>query len=101
VGREATGLLELLSRWFGRESNSKEVAKERLRMVLVHDRASMSPQLWENLKEDLIRVISRYVEIDESAMEVQIQSESDAMALVANIPIRQLRRSGAQAASEN
>jgi cell division topological specificity factor len=85
-------MFELLQRLFARENPSKDVAKERLRMVLVHDRASVAPQVWEALKEDLIRVISRYLDIDEAAMDVQLQRENDSVALVASIPVRRVKR---------
>lgn len=85
-------MLDLFQRLFGREGPSKEVAKERLRMVLVHDRASVSPQVWEALKIDLIRVISHYMDIDEAGMEVELQNHRDSVALVASIPVRSVRR---------
>ena len=85
-------MIELLQRLFARENPSKEVAKERLRMVLVHDRASVAPHVWEALKVDLIRVISRYLDIDEASMDVQLQTEKDSVALVASIPVRRVKR---------
>jgi len=87
-------MLDLLQRLFSRENPSKEVAKERLRMVLVHDRASVSPQIWEALKTDLIRVISGYLDIDEESMDVQLQTDKDSVALVASIPVRRVKRPG-------
>ena len=85
-------MMELFQRLFGRESQSGKVAKERLRLVLVHDRANLSPQLLESLKEDLIRVISDYMEIDRETMEVSFSREEDSLALVASIPVREMRR---------
>jgi cell division topological specificity factor len=88
-------VLEFLQRFFGRDnvkSTSKQMAKERLRLVLVHDRASVSPKMLEALKEDLIRVISEYMEIDQSGLEVSFAKEDGAIALVCNIPIVQLKR---------
>jgi cell division topological specificity factor len=76
----------------GRESSSKNIAKERLRLVLVHDRASISPQMLNNLKEDLIKVISNYMEIDESALEVNLSQDDREVALVANIPVVRMKR---------
>ena len=84
-------MLELLQRLLGRENPSKEVAKERLRMVLVHDRASVAPHVWEALKTDLIRVISGYLDIDEASMDVQLQTDKDSVALVASIPVRRVK----------
>jgi len=86
-------VLEFLLRVFGKDSSSsKNVAKERLRLVLVHDRADVSPQLLEELKEDLIKVISNYMEIDESALEVNLDTSDNTVALVANIPVIRMKR---------
>ncbi|NLC07291.1 MAG: cell division topological specificity factor MinE [Syntrophomonadaceae bacterium] len=88
-------MLEFLLRFFGRDStsSSKNIARERLRLVLVHDRINVSPQLLESLKEDLIRVISHYMEIDESSLEVSLNSVDDnSVALVANIPVLKMKR---------
>lgn len=87
-------LLDFITRVFGKdvEPPSRTVAKERLRLVLVHDRVNVSPKLLQSLKEDLIRVISDYMEIDESGLEVSLSSESDSVALVANIPVIRMKR---------
>lgn len=88
-------MLGYISRLFGRQESGR-TAKERLRLVLVHDRASVSPELLEDLKEELIQVISKYMEIDVSEMEVAFDREDDSVALVANIPVRQVKRNMAQ-----
>lgn len=86
-------MLDFLARLFGREvPGSKSVAKERLRLVLVHDRANVSPQLLQLLKADMIKVISNYMEIDESGLEVNLEREDNTVALVANIPIKKMKR---------
>ena len=86
-------MLEFLTRLFSRESSSsKDIAKERLRLVLVHDRAGVSPQLLQALKSELIKVISNYMEIDESGLEVNLESNDNQVALIANIPIKQMKR---------
>ena len=88
-------MLEFISRIFGKDSSpSKNVAKERLRLVLVHDRTDISPQLMQDLKSDLIKVISNYMEIDEAALEVSLDSNENQIALVANIPVKGMKRSG-------
>lgn len=86
-------MLDLLARVFGRDNSSAQVAKERLRLVLVHDRSSVSPKMVEALKEELIAVISRYMEIDEAAMDVALTTGDNQAALVANIPVRRMKRS--------
>lgn len=86
-------MLEFISRMLGKESaSSKTVAKERLRLVLVHDRASISPAMLNNLKEDLIKVISKYMEIDEAALEFNLLQDDNEVALVANIPVVKMKR---------
>jgi len=85
-------MLEFLGRLLGTQDGSKTKAKERLRLVLVHDRSSLSPGLVESLKEELIQVISKYMEIDESGLEVNLDQSDDSVALVANIPVRNVKR---------
>lgn len=85
-------MLEFLSRLFGRDNGSKNVAKERLRLVLVHDRSSVSPQLLETLKAEMIQVISNYMDVDEQGLEVNLDSSGNSVALVASIPVRGMKR---------
>lgn len=86
-------MLDFLNRIFGRDNqSSRNVAKERLRLVLVHDRAGVSPELLQSLKADLINVISNYMEIDEQALEVSLDSSENQVALVANIPVKRMKR---------
>lgn len=85
-------MLEMLQRLLGRETKSKDIAKQRLRLVLVQDRMGVSPQFMEALKREIIAVLSRYVEIDEQNLEVNLTSHDASMALVANIPVRSIRR---------
>jgi cell division topological specificity factor len=85
-------LLEFINRILGKESASKNIAKERLRLVLVHDRATISPHMLNKLKEDLIKVISNYMEIDESALEVNLNQDDREVALIANIPVVKMKR---------
>ena len=76
-------LLDFISRFFMKDNPpSKEVARERLRLVLVHDRASVSPDFINQLKEDLIRVIQEYLDIDEDALQVSLENEEDSIAQI-------------------
>lgn len=85
-------MLELILRAFGRDTSSAEKARERLRLVLVHDRANVAPQTLERLKEDLIEVISRYLDVDLDTMEFRLSQEDHQATLVANIPVRAVKR---------
>ncbi|MCI8491122.1 MAG: cell division topological specificity factor MinE [Lachnospiraceae bacterium] len=79
---------------FFRKKNSSDVAKGRLKMVLVSDRANCSPEVMELIKNDIIKVISKYLEIEMEGLDIQItqtDSETDqgrVPALYANIPIK-------------
>ena len=89
-----------LGRLYGRTKRSKDVAKERLKLVLIHDRANVSPQFLEMLKSEIIKVITNYMDVDESALDIQLTNtksddcQSVVPALYANIPIRNIRNSG-------
>ncbi len=86
-------LLDILNKIFTKESmHSKDIAKERLRLVLVHDRASVSSEFINALKEDLIKVIREYLDIDEEQLIVNLENEENSVALVANIPVRGFKK---------
>jgi cell division topological specificity factor len=77
-----------LERLFGRqEPASSEVAKERLKLVLVHDRVKLSAAMLDQMKDELITVISRYVEIDPSGVEVTFTQSRRESRLTADIPV--------------
>lgn len=89
-----------LAKIFGKPKNSKDVAKERLKLVLIHDRANVSPQFLEMLKSEIIKVITNYMDVDEDALDIQLtktksdDGQSIVPALYANIPIRNIKKSG-------
>lgn len=82
---------------FFKKKSSGSVAKDRLKLVLVSDRANCSPELMEQMKNDIINVLSKYVEIDLDGLDIKIQQtemegiEGSVPALFANIPIRDLK----------
>ena len=70
----------------GRRS-SAQTAKERLQLVLVHDRAGLSPNRLDALKDELIDVISRHVEIDRHSVRISLTRDREQQRLVADIPL--------------
>lgn len=74
-----------------RKEKSGKVAKKRLQMVLIQDRASVSPEVMEMLRDDIIKVISKYMVINQSDMEISLENVEDSVALVANIPVQNMR----------
>ena len=67
--------------------NSKEDARNRLKLVLMHDRSRLDPGTLLKMRDELVDVISRYVEIDREALDLNLENETNTIALVANIPL--------------
>ena len=81
-----------LDRVLGKERKSANQAKERLKLVLIHDRTDLAPGTMERLKDDLIEVISRYVDIDPSAVRIDMTQDGREQRLLADIPLRPVGR---------
>lgn len=80
-----------------RKKSSREVAKDRLKILLISDRVNCSPEVMEMIKQDIAKVISRYMMIDTDNMEIQISKSSmkgrgKNPSLYANIPILDLHK---------
>jgi len=71
----------------GRKQKSASLAKERLQLVLVHDRTNLTTSALESLKDELIDVISRHIDIDSRAVSIEINKDGRHQRLVADIPI--------------
>jgi cell division topological specificity factor len=90
--------LKLFDFLFGKKQNSKNVAKERLKLVLIHDRANVSPEFLEMIRNEILQVISNYIDIDYNAFDIQLtktKSEDGLRfvpALVVNAGIKGLKR---------
>jgi cell division topological specificity factor len=85
--------VEFLRKLFGaRSKSSAKEAKGRLISVLIHDRTDISPQLLENLRVEMISLLKKYMDIDESNIEINLDRGSRAVALVANVPVLRVKR---------
>ncbi|MFU8826201.1 MAG: cell division topological specificity factor MinE [Brevefilum sp.] len=87
-------MASIFERIRGKSASSAVQAKERLHLVLVHDRTDLTPTDLKRLKDRLIEVISDYVEINAADTEIQIQVEGREQTLIANIPLKSPRRRG-------
>lgn len=80
---------------FGRNKtvapSAGELARERLTLMLVHDRLKLTPDLLDRIKEELLAVISKYVEIDETGVDVELTHSEHSDKLVARMPVRRQR----------
>jgi cell division topological specificity factor len=75
----------------GKSNSSQNVAAERLRLVLTHDRANVSPGMLEMLKDEIIAVISKHMEIDADKVIVSFTEDNRETRLTADIPLQTLR----------
>ena len=82
----------IISRLLGRNRNSASQAKDRLHMVLIHDRTDLTPSTLDKMKDEIIEVISRHIDIDSRAVRIEMNKEGRQQRLIAEIPIRGPRR---------
>ncbi len=71
----------------GSQPSSRETAKQRLQLVLVHDRNQIEPGMLERIKDEIIAVISKHVEIDPEHVEVTFSHGERENRLTADIPL--------------
>ncbi len=81
-------MTSIFDRLFGRgPTTSAKAAKERLQLVLIHDRTDLSPGVLDQLKDEIIAVISKHVEIDRTGVEINLSQGQRENRLIANIPL--------------
>jgi len=71
----------------GKKDESKNVACNRLKFVLMQDRTNLNPYLLERMRSEMIDVLSKYVEMDKEALELSFEQEGESMALMLSIPV--------------
>jgi cell division topological specificity factor len=82
----------LLDRLFPKSNAPSGVkVKQRLKFILAHDRAAIEPQVFENMRHEIMRVVSKYVELDEGTLDIRLESDKRMTALIANLPIKMVR----------
>ena len=86
-------IIELLEKLFPNlnDRNSRIDVKNRLKLVLAHDRSDLTPQMIESMRKEILAVVSKYVELDADAMDFALENNSRVTALVANLPIKRVK----------
>ena len=80
-------VLSLFKQTEREEENAKDVACNRLRVVLMQDRTNLTPELLQRMRRELVELLSKYVEMDKDALELNFDQEGDQMALMLSIPV--------------
>lgn len=85
-------MTNFFNRLLGRETKSADKAKERLQLVLIHDRTDLAPGLLESLRDEIVAVISKHVDIDPNAVRLEMSHEGRSQRLIADIPLKPAAR---------
>ena len=75
-----------------KELSSKDDVKQRLKLVLEHDRLSLDAYTLKKIREEILHVVSKYLELDTESLECSVETNNTMTALKANLPIRKIRR---------
>ncbi len=81
-------LREIINKLLRRQPSSASTARERLQLVLAHDRSDLSTELLDQMRKEILEVVAKYVEIDMNEGAVSLETEDRMTALVANLPIK-------------
>ena len=84
----AMTLRDIINKLLRRQPSSASTARERLQLVLAHDRSDLSTELLDQMRKEILEVGAKYVEIDVDEGAVSLETEDRMTALVANLPIK-------------
>ena len=84
-------MMSLFDRFFGKPTGgSKEDAKSRLKILLLHDQVDLSSQQMDAMKREILEVIARYCEVDAERVDVRLERADDQVSVVSSVPVRRV-----------
>ncbi len=89
---------DLIARIFGNRTPSKDEAKQRLKLLLIHDQVDLSPAQMEAMKAEILVVIAKYVEIEPGSFDFRLHKDENSIALVSSVPVRRVTERVGEAA---
>ncbi|MCQ2969850.1 MAG: cell division topological specificity factor MinE [Clostridium sp.] len=86
----------LLKAFSNKTTSPKEVAKDRLKLILIHDRGDIDPETIDKIRGEILQVLSKYIEIEADDVEIALNKvggneDGNGPAIIANIPIKNMR----------
>lgn len=90
-------MMSLIDRFFARTPGSKEDAKARLKVLLVHDQVDLTPSQMEAMKQEILDVIAKYCEVDVNHVAVRLEKAADQVCVTSSVPVRRVTNRAAVA----
>eukprot|EP00741_Cyanophora_paradoxa_P008469 tig00001333_g8196.t1 len=82
---------EIRKIFFPQTFNSRDDVKRRLKMVIAHDRTDMSPEAMDDMRREILSVVSKYVDLEQEEVEFALEADDRVTALIANFPIKSIK----------
>ncbi|OQY47772.1 MAG: cell division topological specificity factor MinE [Anaerolineaceae bacterium 4572_78] len=79
--------MSFFTRLFGKATKSSDIAKQRLQLVIIQDRMKLPPDVMDNIRDEIITVISKYVDVDVKGIDITVTQTANHSRLIADIPI--------------
>ncbi len=84
-------MLEMVNKFLGiRKTTSKDDAKQRMKVLLIHDRVNLTPAQLELMKGEILEVVARYCEIDPEGVEINLNRHENGISLDSTVPVRRV-----------